>query len=286
MAQSSSPWDAVFKEVLLLLLGQAGATVTTEQEVGRLPRTIDGVAVCDTMARAWLAEHTPLDFLNEYTQLEGKSAKDSFTPQEYQRVMGRAYLYQAQIRLEDLSQFTVCVVSAGFPRKVLLHVPKLVRFQPVRKALWRAEIELPFYVLVCSELDVIPQNYPFLLFATGRKRREFLQALVQEAGSPYLPLAFALYPRTVMEELKMSRKLTKYEEELRYVIDQLGPETIVRLLPPESLAQAIEAQPPATQTRMIDALLERPRMIDALLERLDPDDLEARLQARRGQRHG
>ena len=54
MAESPTPWDAVLKEVVTLLFGQAGAAVTTEVEVGRLPRKIDSVAVCDDAALAWL----------------------------------------------------------------------------------------------------------------------------------------------------------------------------------------------------------------------------------------
>jgi hypothetical protein len=108
-----------------------------------------------------------------------------------------------------------------------------------------------------------------------RDRREFLRALVQEADSPYLAMAFELYPRAVMEELQMSRKNTKYEEELRYVIDQVGPETIVRLLPTskETVRSFLEHVPPEA-------------ILDALLERLDPATLEARLQARRAHGQG
>jgi hypothetical protein len=120
-------------------------------------------------------------------------------------------------------------------------------------------------------LDVAPKNYPFLLFATGKKHREFLRALVQESDSPYLPLAFALYPRDVMEELQMSRKSTKYEEDLRYAVDHL-----LAHVSPEILAEALESQPLTRQTQVIDALLER----------LDLDALEARLQARRAQAQG
>jgi hypothetical protein len=283
MAKPRTPWDAVFKEVLLWLCGQAGADVTTEVEVGRLPRKIDSVAVCDEAARAWLAEHTPLDFLNEQTILEGKSVKDYLTPQELLMIMGRAYFYQAQANLLDLSRFTVCVVSAGFPRKVLREVPQLIRFQPVRKGLWRAETHLPLYVLVCSELDVTPRNYPFLLFASGQKRREFLRALVQESGSPYLAMALELYPRDVTEELMMSKKKTTWEEDMRYFLDYVGPETIVRLLPPESLTAGLGEQLMAGQIgpEAIACLLPPESLIDALLARLDPATLEAQLQARR-----
>jgi hypothetical protein len=275
MAKPRTPWDAAFKEVVTLLGGQAGAAVTTEYEVGRLPRKIDSVAVCDEAARAWLAEHTPLDFLNEHAILEGKSVKDYLTPQELLMIMGRAYFYQAQENLLDLSRFTVCVVSAGFPRKVLREVPQLIRFQPVRKALWRAETHLPLYVLVCSELDVAPRNYPFLLFATGKKRREFLRALVQETSSPYLAMALELYPRDVTEELKMSKKRTTWEEDMRYFLDYVGLETIARSLPPneETVRALLEHVPPEA-------------ILDALLERLDPATLEAQLQARQAHSQG
>jgi len=131
-------------------------------------------------------------------------------------------------------------------------------------------------VLVCSELDVIPKNYPFLLFAIGKKRQEFLRALVQEAGSPYLAMALELYPRAVTEEFKMSKKKTTWEEDMRYFLDYVGPETIVRLLPPESLAEAIKSQSPT----------ERAQWIDVLLDRLDPNEIEARLQARRANAQG
>jgi hypothetical protein len=60
----------------------------------------------------------------------------------------------------------------------------------------------------------------------------------------------------------MSRKSTKYEEELRYVM--------------ETMARWIESQPPT----------KRAQWIDALLDRLDPNEVEARLQARRAQAQG
>ena len=276
MTPPLTPWDAVMKEVLTHLFGQAGATVTTEYEVGRLPRTIDGVAVCDDAARAWLAQETPLDFLGSHALLEGKSERDYLSAEEFKLITARAYLYLAQAALDDLSQLTVCVISAGFPRKVLQQSPQLVRFRPVRRALWQAEMELPFYVLVCSELEVTPRNYPFLLFASGRKRRAFLQALVQESGSPYLPLALELYPQTVVEEFLMSRKSTKREKELRNAINLIGPETIVRLLPPESLLEAIQSQSPE----------QRAQLVEGFLDRLDLQEVEAWLQTKRVQPQG
>lgn len=99
---------------------------------------------------------------------------------------------------------------------------------------------------------------------------------MQEAGSPYLPLAFELYPHDVTEELWMSRKRTSREDNLRYFINRIGPETIVRLLPPETFAEAIESQSPT----------ERAQWMRALLERFDPNEVEAWLHDRRASGQG
>jgi len=121
--------------------------------------------------------------------------------------------------------------------------------------------------------------------ATGKKRREFLRALVQESDSPYLPLAFELYPRDVTEELLMSRKSTKYKEEVEHVIETIlgllpSSEEAVRAflthVPPESLAAALESQSPTEQAQWVSALLDR----------LDPNEVEAWLQARQAHRQG
>jgi hypothetical protein len=258
----------VLKEVLVLLCHQAGASIVTEYEVARLPRTIDGVAVLNEAARTWFAGNTPLIFLAPHTILEGKSEKDRLTPDEYKFIVGRAYFYAGQAHVDDLGQVSVCVITAGAPWKVLKQVPELVEFDPLRPGLWKARTKLPFYVLVASQLGVEPRNYPFLLFATGKKRKEFLRALVQEAGSVYLTLALELYPREVSEELLMSRKKetewTK-EDAMRYLIEQIGPEKILRMT-----AEVMQSYPPD----------DRDRLIQALIEQMGPDGWEAYLRGR------
>jgi hypothetical protein len=288
MAEPSKPWDAVLKEVLVLLCGQAGASVITEYEVSRLPRKIDGVTVLDEAARAWFAENTPLDFLAIHVIMEGKSEKARLNPDEYKYIVGRTFFYLGQAHVDDLEQVTVCVITAGPPWKVLKHSRKLVKFEQLRPWLWRAQTALPFYVLVASRLEVEPKNYPFLLFATGKKRKEFLRALVQEAGSVYLSLAFELYPREVTEELMMSRQKKKEwtkEEAMQYLIDQMGTEQILRLvrakeeamqylldqMGPDLTAKVLRTQSPDAQSRLIEALIEQ----------LGPEKFEAHLQERR-----
>jgi len=158
--------------------------------------------------------------------------------------------------------------------------------------LWKARTKLPFYVLVASHLDVEPRNYPFLLFATGKKRKEFLRALVQEAGSVYLTLAFELYPREVSEEMLMSRKKEKEwtkEDAIWYMVEQIGlePGEAMRVM----ATKAIEAQPQdrreetalhlATEVIQAQPPDARDRLIEALIDQLGPESFEAHLRARR-----
>lgn len=41
-----TPWDALYKQVLMRFFQKEKVTVNTEVEVGRLPRTIDIALVC------------------------------------------------------------------------------------------------------------------------------------------------------------------------------------------------------------------------------------------------
>jgi hypothetical protein len=88
-------------------------------------------------------------------------------------------------------------------------------------------------------------------------------------------MALELYPRDVTEELKMSKKRTTWEEDMRYFLDYVGLETIARSLPPneETVRALLEHVPPEA-------------ILDALLERLDPATLEAQLQARQAHSQG
>ena len=271
MVERKRPFDAVLKEVLTRLFREAGARFTTEYEVGRLPRTIDGVALLDQAAREWLGANTPLDFLATHVLLEGKSEHDRLTPQEYCFMMGRAYLYVGQVGVRDLQQVTVCAVSARRPRRLLQQEPGLVEFRRVGPALWRAETVLPFYVLVCSELELEERNYPFLLFAAGQKRQEFLRELVQEAGSPYFSLALELYPRAVMEEWLMAQRVTPKEDAARYMIEQLGAPVVLRALQPQ-ISEALAAQPAEV----------RRELLRILLARVSREELETLLRERTG----
>lgn len=225
-------WDAVYKELLARLFARWQILLTTQVEVGRLPRTIDAVAICTPEDRARLAQLTPFDFFQLHNLLEFKSPRDRLTPGKYKLVISRAYLYMHQTGVDDLSTVTVCIITSRKPRKVLGQVPELVKFQRVRQGLYRSDDKLPLYVLVASELPVEPRNYPLLLFASGRKMKEFLRALLQQPPGELLTFAFELYPEEV---LAMSQQSSHKDHAAQVLVQHLGVPKVLELIGKDEL---------------------------------------------------
>ena len=146
-----TPWDAVFKQVLQRFFQKQQVSVNTEVEVGRLPRTIDIAILCSPEESHKLALVSPFTFLAKHNLLEFKSSSDPLTSAEYKRIIARAYLYMAEVELDDLSLLTVCAVTSGKPVKVLTKIPELVKFSKVSDALYKSD-NFPLYVLVVAVL--------------------------------------------------------------------------------------------------------------------------------------
>jgi len=83
-----------------------------------------------------LASVSPFTFFARHNLLEFKSPSDPLTPAEYKRIIARAYLYMAEVELDDLSMLTVCAVTSGKPVKVLDKIPELVKFSKISDALY------------------------------------------------------------------------------------------------------------------------------------------------------
>ncbi len=265
-----TPWDAVYKHVLQRFFQKQQVTVTTEVEIGRLPRKIDIALVCSKKEIEILALVSPFTFFEQHNLLEFKSPSDRLTPTEYKRIIARTYLYMAEVELDDLSTLTVCAVTSGKPVKVLTKLPKLVKFSKVSQALYKSD-NFPFYVLVVAELAIEERNYPLLLFSKGRKRKAFLRELVckvacdstRQVATEYLHLAYQLYPENVMEVFSMSKDFPTLEENIRVIVNDLGLEKILGVVQPQEIAQSI---PVEQEYALLRALL---------LKHFSPEDVEA-----------
>lgn len=236
-----TPWDAVYKQLLTQFLNRHNVNVATEvfasltdalglREVGRLPRKIDVVAVCSPTDRKHLATISPFTFFQQYNLMEFKSPSDPLTPDEYKRILARTYLYLCEVGVDDLSIITVCAVTSGKPTKVLTNVPSLVRFSPVGQGLYKSDDKMPFYLLVVAELSVEERNYPLLLFSKGKQRETFLRELVQKKAVEYIRFAYELYPQDVKEVLTVSKDFPTLEENIQFIIKDLGHDRIIQAL--------------------------------------------------------
>jgi hypothetical protein len=245
-----TPWDAVYKQVLQRFFQKQKVSIATEVEVGRLPRTIDIAIVCSQEESQKLALVSPFTFLARYNLLEFKSSSDPLTSAEYKRIIAIAYLYLAEVGIDNLSMLTVCAVTAGKPLKVLTQLSELVRFSNVSQALYKSE-HFPFYVLVIPELSIEEQNYPLLLFSKGRKRKMFLKELVRRRAIEYLRLAYQLYPEDIMEVFSMSKDYPTLEENIRVIVNDLGLSKILGVVQPREIAQAIPVEQKETLLRVL-----------------------------------
>ncbi|MBM3240934.1 hypothetical protein FJZ31_32025 [Candidatus Poribacteria bacterium] len=249
-----TPWDAVYKQILQRFFQKRGISITTEVEVGRLPRTIDIAIVCSQEESQKLALVSPFTFFAQHNLLEFKSSSDPLTSAEYKHIMARAYLYMAEVGIDNLFQLTVCAVTAGKPIKVLTQLPELVRFSNVSQALYKSEY-FPFYVLVIAELAIEEQNYPLLLFSKGRKRRAFLKELVRKRAIEYLRLAYQLYPCDVTEVFSMSKDYPTLEENIQFIIKDLGIERIVQAIPTEQKETVLRLLLEQLGTEKVESIL-------------------------------
>ncbi len=200
----------------------------TQVEVGRLPKTLDAVVVADESQRAQIVQWFPFDYFQRYNLLEFKSPTDPLTPDEYKRVIARAYLFLAEVGENDLREVTVTIITATKPRKVLKGVPQLVRFAEEASGRYISDDKLSVRVLVAPELPLERRNYLLLLFARGQKLRETLLRLAQEGWWEIVRLAYLLHPKEASEVLAMSRRYPTLEENIRFIVRDLGAEKLLR----------------------------------------------------------
>jgi hypothetical protein len=172
----------------------------------------------------------PLTTFQRYNLLEFKSPTDPLTPDEYKRVIARAYLFLAEVGENDLREVTVTIITATKPRKVLKGVPQLVRFAEEasgryisddklsvsgfgrpRNCLWNGEITC----CCCLRGD---KNCGKLYEAGAR-------GMVGNC-SARLPLA----PKRSIGGVAMSRRYPTLEENIRFIVRDLGAEKLLRKL--------------------------------------------------------
>ncbi|MBI1927804.1 hypothetical protein HYR99_26645 [Candidatus Poribacteria bacterium] len=105
---------------------------------------------------------------------------------------------------------------------------------------YQSDDKIPMRVVVIGELTIERRNYPLLLFAGKKKRRQFFEELVRRGDKEYIDLAYELYPDEMREVLEMSRRdYPTLEENIRFIVKDLGADRILQNIDPELMVKWI-----------------------------------------------
>ena len=232
--------DPVFKEVTTFTFGQLSLPVETQVEVSRLPRTMDALVVLERPEeREKVRSETVFDYFRIYNQLELKGKEDRLTRNGYHLIRGRSHLYLGEKNI-SASEMTVTIISARKPVQVLNHSPEDVQWESLGGGHYKSTELLPVHLFVCNELELVPKNYPLLLFAASKEKfRQFVERIVSEDNTIYIYYASRVEPEITKEVLKMAGKLSLYEKHLMRIAESLGEDLLPFLSEDEKSLQRI-----------------------------------------------
>lgn len=187
-----------------------------------------------------LAAKTLFDFFRGYNLLEFKSSRDPLTVSEYHRILARAHLYIADHPPASTKDLMICVACSAKPIKLIYKSPDEVTFKRLGGGHYQSDDKIPMRVVVIGELTIERRNYPLLLFAGKKKRRQFFEELVRRGDKEYIDLAYELYPDELREVLEMSRRdYPTLEENIRFIVKDLGADRILQNIDPELMVKWI-----------------------------------------------
>ena len=236
-------WDRSFKHFFGNFFSRLGMTPLTEYPIAQETLTIDVVIRLAEGDLEKLSAVTPFYFFLVHNLIEFKSPRDPLNLSEYRLIIGRVYVYLSQ--QEDISRHQVCscVITSTKPVKVLTKLKDEVIFTKIADGHYVSDDKIPMHVLVTTELPLTEKNYPLLLFATGRKREQFLRKLAEEGRIEYFRFAYELYPQDVRRFLTMSRAFRDFpplEENIRFFIKDFGLKRILSEMTVEDFQELAE----------------------------------------------
>jgi hypothetical protein len=230
--------------------GQLSLPIETQVEVSRLPRTMDALVLLPKAEdREKVRKETAFDYFRVHNQLEYKGKEDRLTRNGYHLIIGRSHLYLSEKKIST-SEMTVTIISSRQPRQVLHHSTADVRWEAVGFGHYKSTDLLPVHLFVCDELEMVPKNYPLLLFAASKEKfRQFVEKIVSEDNTIYIYYASRVEPEITKEVLKMSGKQSLYEKNLRRIAESMGEdlipflsEEVVKRIPPEKRVRSLTAK--------------------------------------------
>jgi len=264
-------WHAVELEILRDQLTPLGCRLSAPVAVGSQPPEIDAVvdspqAFPHQAGTPWLLMH----LFRAHTVLEIKSVAESFTTRMFYKLAGYTDLYLWQEDLQETETAAIALVT-HVPREVL----KQLRWRKLARGFYQMKREVLYSVVAINELPVRPEYYPLLMLSSGRKREEFLEAILRGGETYYLDYALLTSPEEVYDMAKKIGVLPMrtLEENVRYLIahGNLDPAVLARELIRE---RGVESLVESLDTAEKEVLARR------LLAELDAETVRLMLEER------
>ena len=160
---------------------------------------------------------------------------------EFHKIRGRTDLYIAENKLaaEDT---IICAVCSNEPRKVLRQSQNVVEFTEITPWHYVSNEKIPFHIVITGKLEMEIKNYPLLLFAPLRKFKEFIKHAVENNRLEYLEYAYLLHPQVTKEVLMMTGNIPISEENVKFIVNDLGIERILRNADIDEVVRCIDVE--------------------------------------------
>jgi len=263
MSLKKEPFDETAKAFYQRLFKSWGLKVETEREVFSRSRTIDLVVACINETDRERLQHTVFSHFRQLNAIELKGFHDPLTVDNLNRIIMRAWGLSVKktpstkkpasnlsdekkipLSLGDdekiplADEITVTMVCVTRPNKILNELKTRYRFMATQKAgIYLSDDVLSRWIICPSELDLIPENYPLLPLARGKKLEDFIALCVREGLNDYLQLildvGLATDPEVIWRKiLEVKQMKHQIREETWPIIDQFFqemPEAIGKL---------------------------------------------------------
>jgi hypothetical protein len=257
--QRHREWEPLFKSLLCPVLTEAGAEVKSSVRVGARELEIDLEVRCDDAARARLAETTPFDFFVDVNLIEAKLMDDRLTVPEFQRAMGRAWLYLSNNDDLSLTQVQTAALCSRHPRALLRWLSAGPGFDKISEGHYLTKTPLAFHILSLGRLPLESRNILLALFTVGERRQEVLKLLIDQGATIHLRAAYELYPQDLKEAIDMAGSRFSLEENMKFIVEDYGREKTLDLFTTDELLaripteKVLERIPPEEMLRRIPA---------------------------------
>ena len=241
-------YDAAYKAFYERLFQGWNIPIETQVEVSRRARSIDAVIRCQKVHLQRL-QGTAFGFFLLINILELKGPEDALNRADYMRTVSRAYGLLAKQRTEAYGlprNATLTIVCSVRPDTILDRLQSEFGFVPTDEpGGYISDQELQRRIIVATELEVIPKNYPLLILSKGPKLLEFFEEVVNKGLTEYVEVLFQVAvdidPETLTEGvIKMAEMHPEYKANLERAVAKwltFSPDSVQRIAPLQQLLE-------------------------------------------------